>query len=669
MLRVLAAGDVEGTADVVLGDLAFPDIATIASARGHIDIRAADGSLTIASQSPPHAAVTIAPALIESLGLPAALSEHLARQWTAELKLIEPLRLVAAEGLTAASAEFGLQLAADSGANIALQFDGRSVLSDELAVVESDGGLHATGTLTDVSVGRLTAAGIDLDVGTAIAKTEDRLSIRIVEQGAVTARMLAGAPFAGKIKTLVLPLEPTEAPLVAIALGEGARPRVTYSLQLGAIKATAPLLLGGPKPVPVAVNLAKTAFSGSWSDETGQDGTIRVVDGALELPSLGLSARGIEAEVAMGPDGSSADVRAAAITHSGEPALMVPLALSGHADVAGGNVSFTGSLRDKAKHIDLSIAAEHALDSGKGRAKLSMPPLVFEPGGLQPHHIAPAIGRQIEDVTGEAAIGGGISWNADRLAPKLDLLLKDVSFRSPQFDVVRLNSVAEIDSLVPFTTRPGQQLSAGLLDVGLPLTDLLAAFRIEPGPRLMIETARLSLAGGEVTLPPVGLDLAQPQAELALAVRNVDLAALLELAAIEGLTATGTLTGDIPVTVQADGLLIRDATLAATGPGTLRYAPSTTPSALLGGGESVTLALQALSNFQYSDLTLTVNRAAGGDTVALMHVEGRNPDFYGGHPVEFNLNISGKLDQILNRGLAGYRIPDTIRDRLGDFAQ
>jgi hypothetical protein len=109
--------------------------------------------------------------------------------------------------------------------------------------------------------------------------------------------------------------------------------------------------------------------------------------------------------------------------------------------------------------------------------------------------------------------------------------------------------------------------------------------------------------------------------------------------------------------------------LAATGPGTLRYAPSTAPSALLGGGESVALALQALSNFQYSDLTLTVNRAAGGDTVALMQVKGRNPDFYGGHPVEFNLNISGKLDQILNRGLAGYRIPDTIRDRLGDFAQ
>jgi hypothetical protein len=83
----------------------------------------------------------------------------------------------------------------------------------------------------------------------------------------------------------------------------------------------------------------------------------------------------------------------------------------------------------------------------------------------------------------------------------------------------------------------------------------------------------------------------------------------------------------------------------------------------------VGLALQALSNFQYSDLTLTVSRESGGDTVALMQVKGRNPDFYGGHPVEFNLNVSGKLDQILNRGLAGYRIPDAIRERLDDFSK
>ena len=43
---------------------------------------------------------------------------------------------------------------------------------------------------------------------------------------------------------------------------------------------------------------------------------------------------------------------------------------------------------------------------------------------------------------------------------------------------------------------------------------------------------------------------------------------------------------------------------------------------------------------------------------------GKNPDFYDGYPVEFNLSLAGKLDQILNDSLVGYRVPDLVRERL-----
>jgi hypothetical protein len=185
----------------------------------------------------------------------------------------------------------------------------------------------------------------------------------------------------------------------------------------------------------------------------------------------------------------------------------------------------------------------------------------------------------------------------------------------------------------------------------------------------VIDNARLMLTGGEVSMAELAIDLPNPRVELALNVRDVDLARVLQLAQIEGLKGTGNLTGQIPVSITGDTVTIRNATLAATGPGTLSYAPGTTPSALVGGGESVDMAMKALNNFQYSNLSLTMSREPGGDTVALMHVKGRNPDFYGGYPVEFNLNISGKLDQILDRSLAGYRIPENIRKSLGSFAQ
>ena len=50
-----------------------------------------------------------------------------------------------------------------------------------------------------------------------------------------------------------------------------------------------------------------------------------------------------------------------------------------------------------------------------------------------------------------------------------------------------------------------------------------------------------------------------------------------------------------------------------------------------------------------------------------MKIRGKNPNFYDGYPVELNLNVSGELDRILRRGLAGYRVPDMIREKLATF--
>ena len=63
------------------------------------------------------------------------------------------------------------------------------------------------------------------------------------------------------------------------------------------------------------------------------------------------------------------------------------------------------------------------------------------------------------------------------------------------------------------------------------------------------------------------------------------------------------------------------------------------------------------------------DRQAGGEMTVTMHVSGSNPDFYDGYPVEFNLNVSGALDRVLRDSLAGYRIPETIQERLNEFAQ
>jgi hypothetical protein len=99
----------------------------------------------------------------------------------------------------------------------------------------------------------------------------------------------------------------------------------------------------------------------------------------------------------------------------------------------------------------------------------------------------------------------------------------------------------------------------------------------------------------------------------------------------------------------------------------LRYAPGGAPAALRQAGEGATLMLDALEDFRYEALSITLDREADGETDVALHIKGANPGFYDGYPVEFNLTISGELDTMLRRGLEGYRVPDAIRQRIQGF--
>ena len=97
--------------------------------------------------------------------------------------------------------------------------------------------------------------------------------------------------------------------------------------------------------------------------------------------------------------------------------------------------------------------------------------------------------------------------------------------------------------------------------------------------------------------------------------------------------------------------------LAATGPGVLRYASGAAPAALQAGGEGVDLLLQALENFHYEALRITLDGRTDAEMDIGLHLGGANPDLYDGHPIEFNLDLQGEFGNILRQGVASYPDP------------
>jgi hypothetical protein len=142
---------------------------------------------------------------------------------------------------------------------------------------------------------------------------------------------------------------------------------------------------------------------------------------------------------------------------------------------------------------------------------------------------------------------------------------------------------------------------------------------------------------------------------------------LFALTVLEGLSGEGRISGELPVRIQGSEAIVRAGELTSEGPGTLRYRPASTPAALEAGGENVGLLLQALENFRYEELRITLDGRTDAEMDVGLHIKGANPDLYDGHPIEFNLNLEGELGNILKRSLAGYQIPEQIRERIQGF--
>jgi hypothetical protein len=178
---------------------------------------------------------------------------------------------------------------------------------------------------------------------------------------------------------------------------------------------------------------------------------------------------------------------------------------------------------------------------------------------------------------------------------------------------------------------------------------------------------RWEFAQGRIRAAPFTIGSEGMQFSTTLTAERLQLNQIFALAQLDGLTGEGTMHGTLPITVSGSEATITGGELVSDRPGWVRYRPDEAPAALQAGGENVNLLLQALENFRYEELRLTIDGRTDGDMDVGLHLAGANPDLYGGHPIEFNLNLEGALADVVRAGLTGYQIPERIRERMQGF--
>lgn len=538
-----------------------------------------------------------------------------------------------------------------------------------------DGGLTLDATAAGLAAGAVTAEAADLSLHADLSVRPDRITLAPPSAGRLRLEGVAAYDRLALDGPLELGLELGQGPLAEIDFGQGGM-RYRNDLVLAPAAFAAALAPDGAgskaKPLHLTGTTPRLAIAGA-EDGGGYAGRLEAQDGSLVLtePELGFTGIGGSAELgARGADRPElARLHVAAISHLARPRAVVPLSLDGVIEGVAGGLHFSARLADASGRLVLDLSGDHDLEAGGGEGRVKLARLDFGAGGAAPAALFPVLGGLVEEAGGGLALDGRFDWGAAGAGTRLELLLDNLSFSIGGIDVRGVNSVLSFDSRRWRERSARQEIAVAAVDMGVPLRDGVVALRFDNRGRLLVEEMRWQLAGGRLDSRDIVLDPTAPRRAFDLDVSGVDVGALAELFRLEGLSATGTLDGRIPLTIVGTDVVIANGELHAREPGRLSYSPAIYPAGLGAQGQGVGLMLQALTNFQYEELRLKLDREIGGEAVIGVHLKGRNPDFYDGYPVDFNLNLSGRLDEIVRQGLEGYQVPDRIRKRMLEFAR
>lgn len=406
----------------------------------------------------------------------------------------------------------------------------------------------------------------------------------------------------------------------------------------------------------------------SVSAEAGAAGvqwTLNTAQVAFRNAARGMSGKNAFIKLTGQPDNLTGEVRVSSFTAG---AGLPTLTLNGDGTLKGDQLKAQlNAITGAGGGVNLGkvkVAGNIAKQSYQ--ADLDLGPVAFAVGGLQPAHLFPAAKDYVQDFSGTVRLAGPVTWSKGKAKSKVKLGLEKLSGTAGPVQFLNMNGVILIDEPWPVSTAPGQEIAIEQILAGLPMTNALVRFELA-APVMHITEGRLDMAGGRASIAPTDINMTAAGQRMTLKIDQLSVNELFQVAGVAGLSGEGKISGQAPITLFPNGIIIDQAKFAAEEPGVLRYDAGQAPAALSSAGDSVGLALQALSDFRYKELIVTLDRRLTGDTDLGLHISGSNPSFYNGYPVEFNLTLSGKLDEVLRKGLAGYNLPATIEERLKEL--
>ncbi len=339
-----------------------------------------------------------------------------------------------------------------------------------------------------------------------------------------------------------------------------------------------------------------------------------------------------------------------------------PVALTAHLQFDGKRLTFNANGRTSPASgagVALGkITGHYNVETARASAKASGQ-LDFVPGKLAPKDLSPALKNIVSELQGRVAYQGDFSLAANKLNSSGKVSLSNIGFRVDSTTVAGVAGTVKLSSLMPPRTSSVQVLTVAHVETVVPLDKGTVKFNVGAGMNAQLVEAKWPFNGGHLTLTsPENVTN-----KYKLAVDKVDIAKLLQMADLPGLSGTGTLSGTFPLKIVNGDPIITNGAISSSGNGVIIYNNDAADAAA--NTEQTQLLAQALKDFHYTELSGAVDGNINGNLQFKIGLHGANPALYDGYPIHLNVNLQGSLADLIRRGTVGLRPLELIQSGVG----
>ncbi|MDP2286525.1 MAG: YdbH domain-containing protein [Pseudohongiella sp.] len=332
-----------------------------------------------------------------------------------------------------------------------------------------------------------------------------------------------------------------------------------------------------------------------------------------------------------------------------------------------------------AKHSEnplFSIKLDHSINNKQGKANFKLEALNFSPAGAHLSSYISPLPVDADLLDGSVALEGNVAWHADPASNiwqpegQIQLELRKLAGFMDEivFSGLEASSVWSLRPDYSIATQSAFVLNIREIDPGIPLINVQSSVSVDSASGLIhLRSPHAEVFGGTVSADRIEIFLPQENRaeELGetfdIAIEAIDIAQVLSLSAYEQVSATGIISGVLPVRFKGLKPVIEAGQLSASQQGgSIRY----DQGGIASGNQNLDLVYQALEHYQYDSLSAGVDFDEHGELILALQMRGQSPNVGQGQRINLNLNISDNIPALLQSLQAADNMAERLQDML-----